>query len=251
MIKLIGPGFLVMLVLTAATAVHGEADATWNTIGSTFVPEGTTTVSAGIRVRIRNNDGNDFLHSRPFTFTAPDLSPSSWTLSVIEGSTSSNLQRLLTLPADDGTYRASFTGNAVIHDGGFPSDDVFNLTSSITIRVFNVAPSFTQTPVNTTLLPLDPFSFTAAATDPGILDILTFDWDLNGDGQFDDFVGNTVTDADWTFSGPATHSLGVRVSDDDGGSSTHAFAVEIVPEPASMVLLGLGGLALIKRRRVV
>ena len=92
-----------------------------------------------------------------------------------------------------------------------------------------------------------PFNLSAAATDPGVLDTLTFSWDLDGDGLFDDLVqspgagGAQSAGTSATLNVPGIHTLGVRVTDGDGGEDVQTFDVEIVPEPSSLVLALMAG----------
>ncbi|HAZ44424.1 MAG TPA: hypothetical protein DDW76_06350 [Cyanobacteria bacterium UBA11369] len=106
------------------------------------------------------------------------------------------------------------------------------------------------------------FDFAATATDAGINDILTYDWDFNGDGLFDDFTG---LGGQWSFLNPGLHTVGLRVSDGDGGFAYGSFKVKAiseaisipepkpVPEPSSTLgLLAFGAFsvsALLKRKQ--
>jgi hypothetical protein len=67
------------------------------------------------------------------------------------------------------------------------------------------------------------FDFTADATDPGINDLLTYNWDLNGDGIFDDFTGSS---GQWSFADPGIHQVGLEVSDGNDGYNYAYFKVE-------------------------
>ena len=93
------------------------------------------------------------------------------------------------------------------------------------------------------------FDFAAIATDPGINDLLTFDWDFDGDGIFDDFTGIS---GQWSFSEPGIYPISVRVSDGDGGYDYDSFVVKTVPEPSSMLdllVFGALGAGLLRKRK--
>jgi hypothetical protein len=72
-------------------------------------------------------------------------------------------------------------------------------------------------------------TFTANATDPdgSAGDVLTYAWDLDNDGQFDDGTGQT---AQQTFS-PGTYPVLVQVTDPDGAVGTLTRTVTIVNQP--------------------
>lgn len=126
------------------------------------------------------------------------------------------------------------------------------------LTVLNVAPQITQLTSNLLLSPGQSFDFFATATDPGINDILTYRWDLNGDGIFDDFIGSQ---GQWAFNQAGTHLISVQVDDGDGGFTTQSFKVstlfepdpedpresQSIPEPstlASLIAMGLVGATL-------
>jgi hypothetical protein len=123
--------------------------------------------------------------------------------------------------ADEGTF--TFTGRAQDKDAAWSNP----LTR--TLRVLNVAPTITQLTQDLTVMTDELFDFTAAATDPGIQDILSFDWDFNMDGIFDDFTG---TSGQWSFADAGTYEVGLRVSDGDGGFAYGSFWVDAVAQAA-------------------
>jgi hypothetical protein len=105
------------------------------------------------------------------------------------------------------------------------------------VRVLNAAPTVTDLTDSLIVNPNDLFDFSAAATDPGIHDLLTYDWDFNGDGIFDDFTG---TSGQWSYADAGTYDVTLRVSDGDGGFDYQSFTVETVtaqgvPEPSSVL----------------
>jgi glucose/arabinose dehydrogenase/fibronectin type 3 domain-containing protein len=62
------------------------------------------------------------------------------------------------------------------------------------------------------------------STDPDARDAFTYEWDLDGDGAFDDSTSARPTS---TFRRPGTSSVSVRVTDTGGLSDTDSLAIEI------------------------
>ncbi|MDY6805043.1 MAG: PKD domain-containing protein [Cyanobacteriota bacterium] len=141
--------------------------------------------------------------------------------------------------ADEGTF--TYTGKAEDDDGG-----ISNVLAK-TLTVKNLDPTITSLTEDFTIRTNTKFDFAATATDPGINDILSFDWDLDGDGLFDDFTGSS---GQWSFSGPGLYAMNLRVSDGDGGFAYASVDVEAVPEPGSVLgLFALGALGVGSRLR--
>jgi len=130
-------------------------------------------------------------------------------------------------------------------------DNAFSNPLIRTLKVLNVAPTITQLTENLIVKQKELFDFAAAATDPGIHDLLTFDWDFNMDGIFD----FTSSSGQWSFGEPGTYKVGLRVSDDKGGYTSSSFTVEVerVPEPGSVLgVLAFGAFgagAVLKRKQ--
>ncbi|MCU7245854.1 MAG: FG-GAP-like repeat-containing protein, partial [Microcystis aeruginosa WS75] len=122
---------------------------------------------------------------------------------------------------DEGTY--SFTTQAQDSSGRFSNSVVKNFT------VLNVAPKITSLTGNITIDYGKPFNFSATAFDPGINDILTYEWDLNGDGLYDNFVGTSGQYLFDAFDKKSSFTVGVKVSDGDGGVTFGSFNVNINP----------------------
>jgi len=94
------------------------------------------------------------------------------------------------------------------------------------------------------------FGFWADATDPGPQDVLTFEWDLDGDGQYDDLSevtgsGAQSSSGQTSLGAAGIHVLGVRVIDAEGGEVTGSFEVEVVQLPAGVPALSSRGRALL------
>lgn len=144
--------------------------------------------------------------------------------------------------ADEGVYSRLFRVS---------DDDTFTGVTR-TISVYNVAPTITAAP--TTLVvdlvngtPIATLS--SAATDPGVNDLLTYAWDLDGDGAFDDFSGNTGN-FDFGQFEKGIYSAMLRVSDGDGGAAYSSFDINVIPEPAGVSGMILSGTVIQRRRRV-
>ncbi|MBX7075662.1 MAG: PKD domain-containing protein, partial [Pirellulales bacterium] len=132
-----------------------------------------------------------------------------------------------------GTTTANVLGTA------FDGDDTSSISDTLTI--LNVAPIITS--LTATEIP-NPgpggciISFSATAFDPGIFDILVFDWDLDNDGQYDDYTGVPTPN---TLYGLGVHTVNVQVSDGDGGFGFASYTFECVPEPTTWVVIALSG----------
>jgi hypothetical protein len=120
---------------------------------------------------------------------------------------------------DEGTY--TFSGTI--------SDDETTVSGgSVAVRVNNLPPVITQLTSNLTVQAGQLFPFAVTATDPGPTDVLTYAWDLDNDGLYDDATGAT---GNWSFTENGTYPIRVRVSDGDGGVVTGSFTVEVTGGP--------------------
>ena len=149
-----------------------------------------------------------------------------------------------------------FTGQAWCSSNTTYSN-VYSTTSSsrlsIGVHVRNIAPSIQSILAPSTVDVGQSFSFSALATDPGVFDVLTYAWDLDEDGVYGEFIG---TAGQWVFSHASPHSIGVRVTDGDGGSATQRFNIEVsdsieiagVSEPGAIGLIFLGIAVLMRGR---
>jgi hypothetical protein len=122
---------------------------------------------------------------------------------------------------DDGilTYTAQVLDDEATVSGG---------TVSVTVR--NLPPVITGHSPDRLVETGEPVSFQVTATDPGVRDILSYGWDLDNDGAYDDATGSRPT---YTFTTAGLYNVGVRVTDGDGGAATAQMRVRVLPSFSS------------------
>ena len=95
--------------------------------------------------------------------------------------------------------------------------------------VINATPTNGSTPLHV--------AFSAASSsdpDPGETDTLTYAWDLDGDGAYDDATGPT---AEFTYDNQGSYLAGVKVTDTHGASATDAVAISAGNTPPTATIL--------------
>ncbi len=110
-------------------------------------------------------------------------------------------------------------------DGYVVDDEAAVYAGTVQVTVLNVDPNIVEITDDLTVGVDEMFTFSALAEDPGLLDVLTYRWDLDDDGQYDDFVGET---GQWSFSTAGPHTVRLFVQDNDGGSAFGQFIVTVV-----------------------
>ncbi|OVE78554.1 hypothetical protein BVY01_05130 [bacterium I07] len=158
------------------------------------------------------NEGDDFNFSGSASDPGVnDILSYSWNFG--DGSTGSG-QDPMHFYTDNGVYNVVLTVRD--GDGGFGADN-------LKVTVSNVAPTanaggpYTGT-VNQSI------QFNGSATDPGSADTHIYTWDLDDDGEFDDYVGRNP---ERTFASGGTYTVSLKVTDNDGGSDTDKATVTI------------------------
>jgi hypothetical protein len=116
---------------------------------------------------------------------------------------------------DEGTYE---------FEAWVLDDEDSTYAGSVTVVVANVAPQIVDLTEDLSVEEDIAFDFAVVADDPGILDVLTYAWDFDDDGVFDDFAGAV---GQWTFAEPGVYPVHVRVSDDDGGVTPGSLTVTV------------------------
>ena len=75
----------------------------------------------------------------------------------------------------------------------------------------------------------EPVHFDASASDDDASDpIVSYHWDLDGDGQFDDGTGREI---DYVFAQPGKYDVGLLVIDADGDTDTTVETVQVLDKP--------------------
>ena len=162
-------------------------------------------VSALLSARDPGADGETFFINGKKVGTNPKTSGTRWMYTTLGTFT------------DVGTY--DFT--AISRD----KDRAFSRRKTATLTVLNAPPSITNLTGDLTVNLGEAFDFTATATDPGVNDLLTYSWDLNNDGVYDDFTG---MDGEWSFGDAGTHLISLQVADGNGGYAYSQFTVQTV-----------------------
>ena len=117
-------------------------------------------------------------------------------------------------------------------DAQVRDDEESVFAGSVGVTVLNVAPEITDVWPAHPVYVGRPFEFGATAEDPGVYDVLSYAWDLDEDGAYDDHVG---ADGEWSVAVAGQVTLGVEVSDDDGGVSYGVAEVEVLAtEPGDL-----------------
>lgn len=123
-------------------------------------------------------------------------------------------------PFSTGTY--TFTAETYDKDGA-GSNQITRI-----LEVLNVVPTITEITQNLMTGVNEVFDFVASAFDPGNKP-LTYEWDFDGDGEFDDFAGAS---GQWAFAEDGIYQVSVRVTDENGGSAYDSFTVSTsTPSP--------------------
>jgi PKD repeat protein len=116
--------------------------------------------------------------------------------------------------ADNGTYNVTLTVSD--GDGGTDSKQIQAVINNVAPTANAGGPYYGV--INYSL------QFNGSATDPGSADVLTFTWDLDNDGLYDDFTGPNPAK---TYTAIGNYTVALRVADDDGGVDTKTASVEV------------------------
>jgi PKD repeat protein len=148
--------------------------------------------------------------------------PTSWAWTFPGGSFSGQSPPPQQLPV--GTIPVTLTvANAAGTSAPFTVQVVVTAVNSPPSAAFSITPSIAGTDA--------PVTLNASSSTDANGDVLTYNWDLNGDGTYTDATGPTQT---LTFTEPGTYRIGVIVSD---GHSTSTFRdfVTVLADKAPVV----------------
>ena len=102
----------------------------------------------------------------------------------------------------------------------------------------------------------EPLILNASLTEKGDYRIASYVWDIDDDGVFETDAGDQpflmVNYGDLEGLGLAVggiYDIHLLVTDSTGMTDTDSSSLRVVPEPATLALLALGGLAVLRRRR--
>ncbi|MBN2030315.1 PKD domain-containing protein [bacterium] len=161
----------------------------------------------------------------PATFTDPALGHDNYSATINWGDGNITNGSVTPPSAGNGTVSGShaygdngvFTVTVTVNDGdGGIGNDQFTVTSNNVPPTANAGgPYYGVTD--------HPVQLNGSGTDPGFNDVLTYAWDLDNSGTYETSGQNPTV----TFSSPGTYTVGLRVSDDDGGIDTDQATIEI------------------------
>jgi hypothetical protein len=95
-----------------------------------------------------------------------------------------------------------------------------------------------------------PYTVTGVAVGGPHAQIASVQWDLDNNGIYEKMTTNLILSAaDMAAMGGGVHTIGMRITSTEGDSGTGTGALNIIPEPATLALLGLGLVGILRRRR--
>jgi len=238
-------------------------DSTWDIVDQmgvtathVYADDGDYTVG----VRVRDDDGGVGLTTTVVSvYNVTPTAVISGPVSGDEGSALTWDASLSTDPGDDvltyawdfGDGSAPGSGLSVIHTYTDNADYVLSLTVTDdegaadtvtqTVSIANVDPVADAGGPYTGTAGVPVLFDASGSYDVGAGDTLTYEWDFDDDGFYDDGVGET-TYYTWTVTSyPDPYTIGLQVTDDDGGMDTVTTTVNISPGPLDRFRVGTTG----------
>ncbi len=161
----------------------------------------------------------------PATFTDPALGYENYSATINWGDGNITNGSVTPPSTGNGTVSGShaygdngvFTVTVTVNDGdGGIGNDQFTVTTNNVSPTADAGGPYTGVTDN-------PVQLHGSGTDPGYNDVLTYAWDLDNSGTYETSGQNPT----FTRSSPGTYTVGLRVTDDDGGSDTDQATIEI------------------------
>jgi glucose/arabinose dehydrogenase len=142
-------------------------------------------------------------------------------------------------PAGIRTFRAGATGVVDLQFG--PGNDLFypSLTTNTIKRLHYTQGNQPPRPVASAsptsgATPLHVDFSASGSSDPDPGDTLSYAWDLDGDGQYDDAATQT---AEFTYPDAGSYLVGVQVTDNHGASATDSVAIRAGNTPPTATIV--------------
>ena len=159
------------------------------------------------------NEGQTVNFSANATDPGGANDPLSYSWNFGDGGTGSGASTSHTYTDDD-----QYTVTLTVSDGDGGTD-----VETRTVTVQNVNPTANAGGPYSAIVDR-PIQFNGSGSDPGDDDVLTYTWDLDNDGQYDDYTGRYPSK---TYTSTGTYTVSLRVTDDDGGSDTDDATVQV------------------------
>lgn len=131
----------------------------------------------------------------------------------------------------DGAYSATMSTSAAPitwKQGAANRSGTYSLNIATTVSVGDVLPSIQSANVPVMITKNEAFNFSALATDPGLYDSLSYQWDFDYDGTF--AADATAQNPNFAYGKTGVHQGMLRVYDDHG-YTPFEFAVNVLEPP--------------------
>jgi Ca2+-binding RTX toxin-like protein len=215
----------------SVTHTYTDGDASYTISATATDEDGTFAASSDVDVMVANvaptlaiSGAADTDEGNVYTLNLASSDPGadaivSWTINWGDGSevvTGNPASVTHTYADGDATYAISAT--ATDEDGTYAAN-------SVSVNVHNVDPT---ADVGGPYAVAEGGNVTLTATGSDVpADALTYEWDLDGDGQYDDATGASVVFSAAGIDGTTIVNVAVRVTDGDGGVATDATTVTV------------------------
>ena len=132
---------------------------------------------------------------------------------------------------DPTVQRAYDTGGTVVVKLRVTDADGAKATHSVNVVASNTLPFASLTASPNPVAAGAPVLLDARGSSDSDGTIVKYDWDLDGNGSFETTTGTTATHSH-TYPNAATFNVGVKVTDNDGGTRTASRALVVTGDPS-------------------